>query len=242
VRRSEVDIGEVAARTVIIATGVTWRRLGVPRLEDLQGKGVFYGAGGAEARATQGQHVCVVGAGNSAGQATVNLARTARSVTMLVRGDDLSSSMSDYLVQEIMRTPNIAVRFHTEIVDGHGNGRLERLVLRDKRRGSTAELDAAALFILIGAEPRTDWLTGTVQRDAKGYLLTGDTVVRTTLGPAAWPLPRPPMLFESSRPGVFAVGDVRNGSVKRVASAVGEGSVAVRLAHEYLEAQRAGSA
>jgi thioredoxin reductase (NADPH) len=234
------DGSVVAARAVIIATGVTWRRLGVPRLEALQGGGVFYGAGGAEARATRGQHVCVVGAGNSAGQASVNLARYARSVTVLVRGDDLSSSMSDYLVREIMRTSNIDVRCHTEIIDGYGNGRLERLVLRDRQAGSTTEIDAAALFILIGAEPHTDWLTGTVQRDSSGYLLTGDNLAHTDVGETAWPLSRPPMLFECSRPGVFAVGDVRHGSMKRVASAVGEGAVAVRLAHEYLETQRTG--
>jgi len=170
----------------------------------------------------------------------VNLARYAKSVTLLVRGDDLTSTMSDYLVREILGTSNIEVQPHTEIIDGYGDGRLQRLVLRDNRADSTTEIDAAALFILIGAEPHTDWLAGAVQRDSSGYLLTGNDLVHTDVADAAWPLPRPPLLFECSRPGVFAVGDVRHGSVKRVASAVGEGAVAVRLAHEYLEAQGTG--
>jgi thioredoxin reductase (NADPH) len=228
------DGSEVTARAVVVASGVSWRRLGVPHLEALVDAGVFYGAAGAEARAMQGQDVFVVGAGNSAGQASVDLAKHAASVTILVRGGAIGQSMSDYLVQQIKRAPNIAVRLHTEVVDGHGDRRLERLVLRDRRSGATEDVPATALFVMIGAEPRTEWLAGSVERDDRGYLLTGHDLLRAGKPPAGWPRLRPPLLLETSIPGVFAAGDVRYRSVKRVASAVGEGAVAVQLVHDYL--------
>jgi thioredoxin reductase (NADPH) len=231
------DGSEVAAHAVIVASGVSWRRLGVPRLEALVGAGVFYGAAGAEARAMQGQDVFVVGAGNSAGQASLDLARWAASVTILCRGDALGQSMSDYLVQQIERTSNIAVRLHTEVVDGKGTSRLEGLSLRDRHSGATEDIPAAALFVMIGAEPHTEWLADAVERDEPGYILTGHDLLHAGKPPPGWPLARPPLLLETSIPGVFAVGDVRYRSVKRVASAVGEGAVALQLVHDYLSEQ-----
>jgi thioredoxin reductase (NADPH) len=228
------DGGEVAARAVILATGVDWRRLGVPALEALAGSGVFYGAAGTEAMAVRGEDVFVVGAGNSAGQAALHLARYAASVTIVAIEHDLDERMSDYLVQQLLATPNVALRMHHEVVDGRGRGRLEGLTLRDRDSGATEEVDASAVFVLIGAEPRTDWLDGVVARDERGYVLTGRDVVEGGRPGARWPLERPPLLLETSLPGVFAAGDVRYRSVKRVASAVGEGAIAVQLVHEYL--------
>ena len=228
------DGTEVTARAVVIACGVTWRRLDVPALEALVGAGVFYGAAGAEARAMQGREVFVVGAGNSAGQAAMHLSRYAASVTMLVRGSSLRASMSEYLVSEIEQAPNIQVRLGTEVVDGSGSGRLETLTLRSRVDASTEVVSASALFLLIGAEPRTGWLAGSVARDDHGYVLTGQDLLASGDVSPAWPLQRPPMLLETSMPGVFAAGDVRHRSIKRVAAAAGEGSTAVQLVHEYL--------
>jgi thioredoxin reductase (NADPH) len=227
------DGDEVAAEAVVVASGVSWRRLGVPRLEALVGAGVFYGAAGAEARAMEGQDVFVVGAGNSAGQAALHLAKYAASVTVLVRGPDLAANMSDYLVQELEQAGNVAVRLRTRVVDGLGDHRLEGLRLRREGGGATEEVPAAALFVMIGGEPRTDWLAG-VERDDRGYILTGHDLLGPDGRPAVWPLRRPPLLLETSIPGGFAAGDVRHRSVKRVASAVGEGAVAVQLVHQYL--------
>ena len=231
------DGRQVAARTVILAPGVSWRRLGAPALEALSGAGVFYGAAGSEAQAMEGQQVFVVGACNSAGQAAIHLAEHAASVTVLVRGDTLGATMSDYLVTKLQATPNISVRLHTEVVDGQGSGRLERLTLRDGRNHVTQTVAAAGLFVLIGAEPRTHWLRATVACDERGYLLTGRDLSRSGGSPAGWPLQRPPLFLETSLPGVFAAGDVRHRSIKRVASAVGEGAIAVQLVHEYLAEQ-----
>jgi thioredoxin reductase (NADPH) len=227
------DGSQVAARAVIIATGVTWRRLGVPALEALVGAGVFYGAAGAEALAMAGRDVFVVGAGNSAGQAAIHLAKYASSVTMVVRGPGLSPSMSEYLITEISNTSNIDVRPGTEVIDGAGRSTLETLILRDKATGTT-QVPASALFLMIGAEPHTEWLESSVERDDRGFILTGRDLYRAGQLPAGWPLERPPLLLETSMPGVFAAGDVRHRSMKRVASAVGEGATAIQLVHEYL--------
>jgi thioredoxin reductase (NADPH) len=225
---------EVRCRAVIIATGVSYRRLGIPSLDALTGAGVFYGAATSEAKAMKGQEVFVVGGANSAGQAAVHLARYATRVTMLVRGQSLADSMSEYLVKEITSTPNIAVRHNTVVTGGAGTSHLQSLTLLDQVSGVTETVPAAAVFVLIGAEPRTQWLPDDIRRDRWGFVVTGTDLMAGGHPPGAWPLQRPPMLLESSLPGVFAVGDVRCGSVKRVASAVGEGSAAIRLIHDYL--------
>jgi thioredoxin reductase (NADPH) len=234
------DGHQITAKAVIVATGIAWRRLNVPRLEALVGSGVFYGVAGSETRAMEGRDVFVVGAGNSAGQAALHLARYARRVTMLVRGDSLERSMSDYLIKEIEATANITRRLHTEVTDGHGKDYLDALTLHDKLRGRTEQVPAAALFVLIGGEPRTRWLPDAIQLD-HGYILTGRDVVLDGAHPSRWPLDRAPLPLETSVPGVFAAGDARYRSIKRVASAVGDGATAVRLAHEYLTADRAGA-
>ncbi len=230
--------GEVRSRAVVIATGVSYRRLGIPSLDALTGAGVFYGAATSEAKAMKDREVFVVGGANSAGQAAVHLARYAAKVTMLVRGQSLAESMSEYLVKEITGTPNIAVRRGAVVTGGAGTGRLESLTIQDQRSGVTETVPAAAVFVLIGAEPRTQWLPDDIKRDRWGFVVTGTDLMTGGRPPGSWPLQRPPMLLESSLPGVFAVGDVRCGSVKRVASAVGEGSVAIRLIHDYLSGNR----
>jgi thioredoxin reductase (NADPH) len=223
------DGGEVRARAVIIAAGVAYRRLEIPALERLVGLGVFYGAAGVEAPALAGEAVYVVGGANSAGQAALHLAKFAARVTLLVRGESLEEGMSDYLITQITATPNIAVRLRTRVVDGGGAEHLERLTLEEGQTGQHEDVAAAALFILIGAEPRTEWLREAIVCDDRGYLLTG-----RDLPAEAWSLQRAPLPFETSMPGVFAVGDVRHGSVKRVAGAAGEGSVAIGSVHQYL--------
>jgi thioredoxin reductase (NADPH) len=227
------DGRQVAAGTVILAPGISWRRLGVPRLEALVGSGVFYGEAGTEARAMEGQDVFVVGAGNSAGQSALHLARYARQVTMLVRGDSLERSMSEYLIKEIEATASITVRLRTEVTDGHGDGQLDGLTLHDGERDRSQRCPAAALFVLIGGEPRTQWLPEAIQLDY-GYIRTGRDVAVDGEPGSRWPLERAPLPLETSMPGVFAAGDARCRSLKRVASAVGDGATVVRLAHEYL--------
>jgi thioredoxin reductase (NADPH) len=222
------DDSELACRSVIIATGVSYRRLGVSSLEALMGAGVFYGAALAEAPALVGQKVFIVGGGNSAGQAALHLAKFAARVWLLVRGESLAVSMSDYLIKQMTHHPGIEVCLTTRVVEGWGEDRLEGLVLENSRSGRREALPADALFVMIGATPHTDWVGAEVQRDRTGYLRTG-----RDLDMQGWPLERAPLPLETSAPGVFAVGDVRANSTKRVASAVGEGSVAIRLIHEY---------
>jgi thioredoxin reductase (NADPH) len=219
----------------VVAAGAAYRRLGVPALEALHGAGVFYGSATAEAPALAGQAVYVVGAGNSAGQAALHLARYAARVTLLVRGAALAASMSEYLIRELAAAGNVELRFRTRVVDGGGAGWLERLVLADAA-GATETVPAAALFVLIGAQPHTDWLPPALARDPGGYLLTGDDLLRDGRPPAGWPLARPPLPLETSVPGVFAAGDVRHGSTKRVATAVGEGAAAIQSVHRHLAA------
>lgn len=238
-RRSGADLAvmlscgnEVTARAVVIATGASYRRLGIPSLEALRGAGVFYGAAVAEARALAGEEVYVVGAGNSAGQAAMHLSKYAKRVTILARGGSLASSMSAYLVKEIEATYNVTVRVNTRVVDGGGHGRLEHLSLEGPEGVET--VPAAGLFVLIGAEPHTGWLPEEVKRDSGGYVVTGGDLGRYGLPRRRWHIGRLPLHLETSMRGVFAVGDVRSGSVKRVASSVGEGSVAVTMVHEYL--------
>jgi thioredoxin reductase (NADPH) len=221
--------GTAVGRAVIVAAGVTYRRLGIPSLDRLVGMGVFYGAPGAEAPAMAGEDVHVVGGANAAGQAALHLARFAAHVSLLVRGDSLAASMSHYLIAQLQATPNVEVRLCTRVVDGHGEGRLEALTVQDVRTGRRERLTTTAVFVLIGAQPHTGWLRDVLQLDDRGFVLTGRDVPEP-----AWPLHRAPLPFETSLPGVFAAGDVRYGSVKRVAGAAGEGAVAVGSVHQYL--------
>jgi len=219
---------EVPTNVVVLAMGVSYQRLSSPALEDLTGVGVFYGASPSEAERFTGREVFVVGGGNSAGQAAVHLAKHAKQVTILVRRTTLTETMSRYLIDEIEGQANIDVRYRTEIVDGAGAGQLESLTLTDSATGATETVPADAVFVLIGARPHTDWLPAEIERDRYGFVVTGTAS-------SSWTLDRPPFMFESSMPGVFAVGDVRSGSVKRVASAAGEGSVAIQQVHQYLQ-------
>ncbi|MDA0640981.1 MULTISPECIES: FAD-dependent oxidoreductase [Nonomuraea] len=229
------DGGEIAAHAVILATGVAYRRLDAPGLDDFVGRGVFYGAALTEAPSCRGQDVYIVGAANSAGQAAVYLSGFARTVHLLVRGDGLEKSMSHYLIEQIQAVPNIEVHLETRVTGGKGDGHLQHLTLSSG--GQERVVDAQWLFVFIGAQPYTSWLDDTVERDEKGFVLTGPDLVQGGQRPRNWTLRRQPYFLETNVPGVLAAGDVRAESIKRVASAVGEGAMAVALVHRYLEKQ-----
>ena len=222
--------GEIEARALIIATGVAYRSLDVDGLGDLTGRGVYYGATASEASQCQGDEVYIVGAANSAGQAALNLARYAKRVVLLARGETLTTSMSRYLIDKISAATNIEVRCRTEVVGCRGDGHLEALTLADRASDRVEEVQASWLFVFAGASPRTEWLGGSVVRDEKGFIITGPDLIAA----GRWSLARPPFALETSVPGLFAAGDVRFDSMKRVASAVGEGAMSVYLVHRYL--------
>ncbi len=224
---------EIEARTVLAATGVSYRMLDAPGSEQLAGRGVYYGATASEARSCEGDDVYVVGAANSAGQAVLNLARFARRVVLLVRSDALEKSMSQYLVERIRAADNVEVRLESEVVGAAGDGHLEAISIADRRSGTEEEVPTNWLFVFIGASPRTDWLGADVARDEKGFVVTGHDLAARKIVPK-WSLTRAPFALETSVPGVFAAGDVRLDSMKRVASAVGEGAMSVYLVHRYL--------
>jgi thioredoxin reductase (NADPH) len=231
----QIDDGpQVPARSVIIATGAKYRRPLLEHVSQFENAGVYYGATFVEAQLCSGEDVIVVGGGNSAGQAAVFLAQTARRVHMLVRSDGLAESMSRYLIRRIEDNPTIALRTQTEIAALEGSDRLERVSWRDNRSGNVETHDIKHVFLMTGAVANTRWLEGCVAIDAKGFIKTGPDLSRDDLAAARWPLTRPPHLLETSLPGVFAVGDVRSGNIKRVASAVGEGSVAITFVHQTL--------
>ncbi|GAA0918949.1 FAD-dependent oxidoreductase [Streptomyces thermoalcalitolerans] len=229
------DGSAVAAHSVILATGVSYRQLPAAGARDLTGRGVFYGSALTEAPSCQGQDIYIVGGANSAGQAAMYLARGAKSVTLLVRGPSLAASMSSYLIQQVEEASNIAVRTRTVVEAVHGSDHLERLTLRDTASGRSELVDTQWVFVFIGAAPLTDWLDGTVLRDERGFILAGPDLTPDGRPPAGWELDRPPYHLETNVPGVFVAGDARAESAKRVASAVGEGAMAVMLVHRYLE-------
>jgi thioredoxin reductase (NADPH) len=227
------DGSELSAHALVIATGVSYRTLDVPGSDHLNGAGVYYGSAMSEAFSYRDQDIYIVGGANSAGQAAVYLAGFARRVTMLVRGPGLSATMSSYLIDQLAALPNVVVRPRTQVVEAHGGMHLEGITVRDDAQGTSETLPAMALFVFVGATPRTEWLAGVVERDEGGYILTGAALTRTGRA-AGWTETRDPYLLETSVPGIFAAGDVRHGSIKRVASGVGEGAMAVSFVHQYL--------
>jgi thioredoxin reductase (NADPH) len=228
------DTSEISCHALMIATGVQWRRLEAPGIDRLQGAGVYYGGGATEALSCKDEIVYVVGGANSAGQAAMNFAKFAERVIILVRGDSLSSTMSQYLIDQVKETPKIQLWTHASVAEVHGETHLEEISVLCSDTGKIERVPASAMFIFIGALPRTDWLASVVERDERGFLLTGPDLLRDGQRPKGWQLDRDPFLLETNVPGIFAVGDVRHGSIKRVASGVGEGSVAVQFIHQYL--------
>jgi thioredoxin reductase (NADPH) len=228
------DGTEISCHALLVATGVQWRRLEAPGIDKLQGAGVYYGGGATEALSCKGEIVYVVGGANSAGQAAINFAKYAEKVVLLVRGAGLGSTMSQYLVDQVQKTPNIQIWTHASVAQVHGETRLEEISVLCSDTNKVERVPASAMFIFIGALPQTDWLGDLVERDDRGFILTGPDLIRDGQRPKGWTLDRDPFLLETNVPGLFAVGDVRHGSVKRVASGVGEGSVAVQFIHQYL--------
>jgi thioredoxin reductase (NADPH) len=228
------DDSEISCHALMIASGVQWRRLDAPGVDRLQGAGVYYGGGATEALSCKGEIVYVVGGANSAGQAAMNFAKYAERVVILVRGDSLSSTMSKYLIDQIQQTPNIQLWTHASVAEVHGNSHLEEISVLCSDTNKVERVPATSVFIFIGALPQTDWLGDFIERDERGFILTGPDLIRSGDRPKGWTLDRDPFLLETNVPGIFAVGDVRHGSVKRVASGVGEGSVAVQFIHQYL--------
>jgi thioredoxin reductase (NADPH) len=232
----ELDDGtHIAARAVIIATGAAYRKLGVANAERFEGAGVYHGATFMEAQLCSGEEVLVVGGGNSAGQAAVFLAQTAKRVYMLIRAAGLAETMSRYLIRRIEESPVIELHSHTELTALEGDDHLERVSWQDRRTGASEQHDVRHVFVMTGADPSTRWLDGCVALDTRGFIKTGPDLSPEDLAAAHWPLARAPHLLETSQPGVFAVGDVRAGSIKRVASAVGEGSIAISFVHQVLD-------
>jgi thioredoxin reductase (NADPH) len=229
-----VDGSEISCHALMIATGVQWRRLEAPGIDRLQGAGVYYGGGSTEAMSCAGEIVYVIGGANSAGQAAMNFAKYAERVVILVRGNSLASTMSQYLIDQIKETPKIQIWAHASVTEAHGDTHLEEISVLCSDTNKLERVPASAMFIFIGALPKTDWLADLVERDERGFLLTGPDLIREGQRPKGWTLERDPFLLETNIPGIFAVGDVRHGSVKRVASSVGEGSVAVQFIHQYL--------
>src|SRR5579863_7837178 len=225
---------ELGAKALIISTGVSYKKLDIPGMEKLQGAGVYYGAAMTEAAACKDEDVYIVGGANSAGQAAMYFSKYARRVVMLVRGSSLAASMSQYLIEQIKQTPNIHVEVNCRVTEVFGSDRLEGLSIYCATSGETQKVDAASLFIFIAAAPRTEWLEGIIERDDKGFILTGADLMKDGKPPKSWPLEREPWLLEASVPGIFAAGDVRFRSIKRVASGVGEGANAVQFVHQYL--------
>jgi thioredoxin reductase (NADPH) len=228
------DGNELSCHTLMIATGVQWRRLDAPGVDKLQGAGIYYGGGATEALSCKDETVYIVGGANSAGQAAMNFAHYAKKVFMLVRGSSLAATMSQYLIDQIKETPNIEIWSHASIAEVHGDFRLEEISVLCSDTNKVERVKANSMFIFIGALPRTDWLGELVERDERGFILTGPDLIFDGKRPKGWTLDRDPFLLETNIPGIFAVGDVRHGSVKRVASGVGEGSVAVQFIHQYL--------